>query len=198
MAVAICAVVCQLYAVAEAQHGDNPADHASEPATRSTDSHPPAAGITAPTDPHVRIEDAHMRRVIDYAVDFSPTLRELLGRLEHSDVVAYIRCDMSIASSTSGNLSFVGHAGGLRYVLIRLRHLGSKPAQAALIGHELRHAVEIADAPSVIDVATFDAEYARIGFITARQMEHTVRSYETMNAVHAGDQIRHELRQNTE
>jgi hypothetical protein len=162
----------------------------------------PAVMVTGDTpalpDPHVRIEDALMRTVVTHAVESSATLRGLIARLERSDVVAYVRCDMSLTSSTSGNLSFVGSGGGWRYVLIRVRHLGSKAAQAALIGHELRHAVEVADATGVIDVPTFDAEYARIGFISMQQMEHTLRAYETMNAVRAGDQIRYELRQNSE
>jgi len=139
-----------------------------------------------------------MRQSAERAAAQSPTLQQLIARLEDSDVVAYVRCDMGMMSTVSGNLSFVGSGGGLRYVLIRVRALGSHAAQAALIGHELRHAVEVADATSIVDEPSFDQEYARIGFITTARTPQTLRSYETQNAMRAGDQIRRELRDNTE
>jgi hypothetical protein len=196
-ALAICVAVCLLSTVA-AQRTDDSAGRASAATSASGELRSASSDSTAHVDPHVRILDARVRALVESATGLSPTLRQLIERLEHSDVVAYVRCDMETSSTASGHLAFVGATAGLRYVMIQVRHLGSKQAQAALIGHELRHAVEVADAPKVIDVASFDAEYARIGFTSTRYAEHTLRSYETMDAVRAGEQIRNELRQSTE
>ncbi len=93
--------------------------------------------------------------------------------------------------STDGRLTFVSAAGGVRYVHIRVARLASADVQIALIGHELRHAVEIADAPGVIDGDSLAREYERIGFLNARQIAGT--SYDSDAAVEAGYQVLRDL-----
>jgi hypothetical protein len=68
--------------------------------------------------------------------------------------------------------------------------------QIAALGHELRHAVEIADAPVIINDASLAAEYARIGFAS-----HGVRKgsgYESRAAIDAGQRVWVELNRHTE
>jgi hypothetical protein len=63
--------------------------------------------------------------------------------------------------------------------------------QIAALGHELRHAVEIADAPSVVDDASLAAEYRRVGFPS-----RAVRSgngYESRAAIDAAHRVWAEL-----
>jgi hypothetical protein len=47
--------------------------------------------------------------------------------------------------TADGVLTFVGHAGGYRFVRIGLRINGSPASAIALLAHELQHAVEVAD-----------------------------------------------------
>ena len=152
----------------------------------------------AARDPHLRIETTRLRQIVENARSASPTLRSLIGHLESSDVVAYVSCDMRLRSRTAGRLSFVGATAGIRYVQIQVGYIGASTRQAALIGHELQHAVEVADSPAMIDTTTFDREYARIGFINSFTREDGGRSYETTSAIKAGEQILRELRQGTD
>jgi len=63
--------------------------------------------------------------------------------------------------------------------------------QIAALGHELRHAVEIADAPSVVDVASLGELYRRIGFAS-----HGVRKgtgFESRAAIESARRVWAEL-----
>ena len=140
--------------------------------------------------PRIRIHrDGRIERMISEGLSASPTFREVVNRLNRSDVVVYVRCQKDLAKREDGYLKFVGSAAGYRYLQAYIRYNTSRQHQIALIGHELFHAAEVADAPSVIDVASFEREYARIGFVS-----RTVRigggvSYDTHAAIRAGDQI---------
>jgi hypothetical protein len=150
------------------------------------------------TAPHVRTTDTRLRHIVEHGAAVSPTLRALIERLEHSDIVAYLVPDVGLQARSRGRLSFVATAGGVRYVRIELAHVGSVNHQTAFVGHELRHAVEVADTPAIVDTASFDRAYARIGFLNAFVSEGDVRSYETRDAIDAGSQILKELLRRTE
>jgi hypothetical protein len=141
-----------------------------------------------PVYPHVRIEDTHLRDCVERAADGSPTLRRLIDRLQQSDVVAYVRYDQGLHGR--GHLAFVSSAAGVRYVMIRVAFIGAAEPQAALVGHELRHALEVAELSSITDLTSFEREYARIGTVSRSRLG---RSYETTNARLAGEQILREL-----
>ena len=151
------------------------------------------AGVPVTPQPHVRIVDRDLRQILERAAADSPTLRTLIARLDDSDVIAYVRCDQRLKSRSAGNLAFMSTAGGFRYVQIRVACGGSESSQAVRIGHELRHAVEVADLRAIVDLDSFDREYARIGVKRPASGE-VPRSYETENAVRAGEQIVQELR----
>ena len=59
------------------------------------------------------------------------------------------------------------------------------------LGHELRHAVEIADAPSIVDAHTLSAHYAVIG--TCMNYDPDRETFETRAAGAAAAQARLEL-----
>ena len=142
---------------------------------------------------HVRVTDARLRHVLEQAAQASPTLQRLVSRLQASDVVAYVEYDLRQRSRLAGHLTFVSAAGGLRYVLIRVAYLGVAPLQAAVVGHELRHAVEVADLHDIVDVSSLEHEFSRIGFESRAGSTLGSKSYETRQAQDAGDQILREL-----
>jgi hypothetical protein len=155
------------------------------------------ASVPLVRQPHVRVTDPGLRQILEHGAAGSPTLRALIARLDDSDVVAYVRCDQRLRSRIAGNLAFMSVAGGFRYVQIRVACGGSESSQAVRIGHELRHAVEVADLRGIVDLDSFDREYARIGVRQPASGEQVLRSYETENARRAGEQISQELHRGT-
>lgn len=89
-------------------------------------------------------------------------------------------------------LRFVTHAGGFRYLRITLGVNLPHDTAVTLLGHELQHALEVADDASVVDDVTFEALYHRIGD-TCREAA-LVRAYDTSGARSAERRIREELR----
>jgi len=115
---------------------------------------------------NVRASDAELVALLADGIKKSQTLRSLTDRLTKSDVIVYVRPDVVSRGSTQGHLSFLSSAGGYRYLVVHLPAAQSKQQQVAMLGHELQHAVVIADAPSVIDSDSLRKEFERVGKVT--------------------------------
>jgi hypothetical protein len=139
---------------------------------------------------HIRTTDQRLLRLLHEGVRGSQTFRRMVDRIRRSDVVVYLECGAKTRLA-DGRLTFISAAGGYRYVHIRVARLASADVQIALIGHELRHAVEIADAPTVVDGESLAREYERIGFLNARHLVGA--SYDSDAAVEAGYQVLRDL-----
>jgi hypothetical protein len=144
---------------------------------------------------HIRTTDDRLRRLLDQGRRTSPTFRALVQRLLDSDVVVYLWCDATRERVTDGRLTLVSAAGGLRYVVVRLVPLTSPERQIAIMAHELRHAVEIADAPDVVDDASLHRAYRRIGFVSREPYARNL-SYDSDAAIAAGVMVLRELTEN--
>lgn len=138
---------------------------------------------------HVRTMDARLRTAISEGVKRSPSFRELVAQLDASDVIVYAERECTLPDGLVGRLSFMSAAGERRYVSIRIGCMLAGPRQIAMLGHELRHAVEIATAPSVVDEASLAVEYGRIGF----RSRVVSRGFDSTAAIQAGEQIALEL-----
>ena len=78
-------------------------------------------------------------------------------------------------------------AHGFRYVRIQFTRHGAPSETIALIGHELRHAVEVAEATTVVDEPGLAALYRRIG------VDHGHNLFDTLDAQETGRRVRTEL-----
>jgi hypothetical protein len=139
-------------------------------------------------DPHIRSRHAELLDAIDVGVRTSPTLRRLVDRLAASDVIVYLELRRSPSPFVAAHLSFISAAGGRRYV-----HVAVDPKYAgcqliALLGHELQHAAEIADEPSVVDERSLAAYYRRIGFAAGDGEER----FDSQAAIDAGRRVMRE------
>jgi hypothetical protein len=155
-----------------------------------------SSALTAQTfadDPHnhIRTTDRRLLRLLRDGVRSSDTFRRLVDRLRQSDVVVYLECGGHGDRSSGGRLTFVSAVGGYRYVHVRVARLAAADIQIALIGHELRHAVEIADAPDVVDDPSLAREYERIGYVSPRLAPGV--SFDSDAAVEAGYQVLRDL-----
>lgn len=138
----------------------------------------PAAGV--------RAADTAGRELLAEAVTRSPTIAELVRRLEASDVVVFVT--VSFMQHVHGDTGLMAAEGGWRYLLVRVDVLTPRDEQIILLGHELQHAVEIATRPDVQDAASLTRALEQIGWGSPR-----TRRFETEAAVRIGRQVRDEL-----
>jgi hypothetical protein len=152
---------------------------------------------TEPRDgSHVRTMDTRLRSVIGEGLARSASFRGLIARLDGSDVIVYIEPECPMSSHLFGRMMLLGAGGDRRYVKVRISCMLTVTQQIAALGHELRHAVEIADAPSVVDDASLAAEYRRVGFAS-----HVIRrggGYESRAAIDTAHQVWAELAHSAE
>jgi hypothetical protein len=140
---------------------------------------------------HVRGVTPGVRDVIAKGAARSATFRALLGRLERSDVVAYVYEETAPRRAIDGRLTFLSTAGGYRYLRIRVAMRSRESRNIATLGHELQHAVEIAERPWIVDERTMAGAYASLGHAGASA--DSTRVFDTIAAVETGQRIGREV-----
>jgi hypothetical protein len=135
----------------------------------------------------VRSSNARVTRLIAEGMRRSPTFADLVRRIHETNVIVYVEPTYRIPSEMCGRIAFSTQAGDQRY--LRVQVLSTMPADAmiAVIGHELRHALEVAADPTVVNPRSLAAMYRRIG---ERSGE---RAFDTEAARVAGRVVRSEL-----
>ena len=126
----------------------------------------PAAAERNPRDRHLRSTEPELAGLIADGVRASPTLQRLVERVEASDLIVR------------------------RYLRISLDRRYAGTQRLAVLGHELQHAVEIADAPSVADNEGVAALYQSIGF---RSDNGRHDCYDSRLAIETGRQVQREI-----
>lgn len=150
-----------------------------------------AAGELPRDGGHVRTVDTRLQSEINEGLARSAFFRDLVARLDASDVIVYAQSQCGMSPRIFGRLAFMGTGGGRRYVHVLISCALSDDEQIAALGHELRHALEIAEAPSVVDAVSLGEEYARIGFASHGVARGT--GFESRAAINAAHQVWAEL-----
>src|SRR5262245_24204356 len=128
---------------------------------------PALDGVRQPAhDPHIRPLEKDADRLIARGTERSATFRRLMTRLDQSDVIVYVRLSWNLPLHMGGRLLFLAVHGESRYLVIDLNRELARSALVALLGHELQHAVEVADAADVTSSADLKALYRRVGIQT--------------------------------
>ena len=115
----------------------------------------------------------------------SAVVRSLVATLESSNVIVHIVSSRDLPAGVGGTTQFVVSRGGYRYVRITIAAGLSKSGRAAILGHELQHACEVAasDADDVESLKQlFEKQGRRIG-----------EYFETQAAIEAERIVRSEL-----
>jgi hypothetical protein len=90
------------------------------------------------------------------------TVRDLVTKIDRSDVLVYL-----IGSNEPGNwrgkTRFVSAAAGARMLIVTINLALESPERIAVLGHELQHVHEVAEAPEVVDLEGFRRFFARTG-----------------------------------
>ena len=113
---------------------------------------------------HVRSTDARAAAAVEYGLARSAAFRSLVDAIAESDLIVYVTAAFEMPVQLDGEIHFVTQVASHRYMRVLVRGGLAPWDRAAMIAHELQHAREVADAPSVIDNATMDALYHQIGF----------------------------------
>ncbi len=152
-----------------------------------------AAGITpaGAEVPCLRSDDPLLSQLVARGLNGSETFRRLYERLKRSNLIVHLRRGTE-ARQGSGYNQFITYAGSFRFVRITLNVVKDNDDGVALLGHELQHAVELAEAPAVEDSADYEQLYERIGYESCSSAAR--RCFETDAAVQAGRDVLRELR----
>ena len=145
------------------------------------------AVMTAPTR-HVRAIDEAMSSMLAEGMRRSGTFAHLVLALDQSDVIVYIESGRKMPAAIAGRLFLVAGPEGHRYLRIQVTGHPQSKEIIALVGHELRHALEVAEFPAVRDEASLIALYERIGHRSSG-----AHHYDTVAAQDTGRQVRAEL-----
>jgi hypothetical protein len=137
---------------------------------------------------HVRAVDARVDRAIADGLRRSSTFAALVLAIDRSDVIVYIETARRMPASLSGRLLIAGGSAGTRYLRIQIAAAPRGNELIALMGHELQHALEVAESPGVNDERSLIALYEAIGHGKAGP-----HRYDTTAAQNAGRQVRQEL-----
>ena len=143
--------------------------------------------------PRVRILDRGFAIMISLGLGSSPTLRELVGELEASDVIVHLVKAPQDEEATAAALQFVTVTGGFRYLRVRIAEGLDPVTSLGLIGHELQHAREIARHSWIVDERTMEEFYRASGF--AVRPRRAQSSYDTMAARRIERQVVRELQE---
>jgi len=141
----------------------------------------------------VRTDSPDLRLVLASGIERSPTFRRIVERLEQSDLIVELQCARFAESSLAGRTVLLSAQPGTRYVLVEIACSMTSVPSLHMIGHELRHALEIADAPWVVDGSTLAQLYREIGFPTCGVNRELYGRFETAEALDAGERVHHEL-----
>jgi hypothetical protein len=157
-------------------------------------SKPPVVAVPSPQvmlaaeTRRVRSSSPRMVKLIAEGVKRSPTFASLVTALHSTNVIVYVEPTFSLPPDMAGRLLFSTVAGNQRYLRIQVRATVQGDQLISLIGHELKHALEVADDPSVTDEGTLAKLYRRIG-----DGAGGAHAYDTEAARVTGRAIRYEL-----
>ena len=133
----------------------------------------PALAWTAPRALPANI--VRLRPLTNLAAEFvsrgrdgSPTFRSLVDRIERSDVIVYVDLEHRKPGAPDGTTRLLNASRYFRFLLVSINQDLAPGRLVAMLGHELQHAVEIADSPGIRDAAALARYYRDEGIFELR------------------------------
>ena len=136
----------------------------------------------------IRPVTAELEQLVDAGYRQSSTFRTIVNGLAGSFVIVHVVPAASLPSSLVGRVQFVTTtANGYRYLRISIRTDLDPAVLIAVLGHELQHAFEIAQARHVVDLATLRDFYRLTGIPSCPDSRH--ECYDTTLAQRTGNSV---------
>jgi hypothetical protein len=148
---------------------------------------PVAAADDAPALARVRSTNPSIVALIHDASEHSKTFRALIETVNASDGIVYVeegKCGHGVRACFVS----VTKAGPNRVLQVRVDTRKADWDLMGSIGHELRHTIEVLGDRTVVSNASMYMFYKRVG------STGTESTFETKEAVEAGDAVRNEVR----
>jgi hypothetical protein len=145
------------------------------------------AFMASPTR-HVRAVDKRVSGAIAEGLRRSGTFAQLVLALDRSDVIVYVETGRKLPATVAGRLLLVARPEGPRYLRVQVTEGPHPHDLIALVAHELRHALEVAESADVRDDKSLIALYEKIGHL-GRGAHH----FDTLAAQDTAKQVRSEL-----
>jgi hypothetical protein len=115
----------------------------------------------APITTRLRAMDPRAGALLGMGASRSTTIRQLIDILEQSDVVVQVETSFL---GYPGRTAWIGASSTARFLRITLDVPEGDDRLLAWLGHELQHAVEIAQAPEITNAAALLRHYKRTGY----------------------------------
>jgi hypothetical protein len=147
-----------------------------------------ADGLQTP-NPKARVRPMQKRveALLSTGMDRSATFRQLVRRIEGSDVIVYVEARHDLRAGVGASMRFVTRSASDRFLRIQLNADYSNHTLIALLGHELQHVVEVAEHPDVQSPDDLREFYRRTGVRTGPD------SFDSEEARNAGYLVRDEI-----
>lgn len=143
--------------------------------------------LTANPRARVRPMQKRVESLLATGMDRSATFRQLVRRLERSDVIVYVEARHDMRNGVGASMRFVTRSATDRFVRIQLNADYHNHTLVALLGHELQHAVEVAEHAEVQSPDNLREFYRRTGVRTGPD------SFDSEEARQAGYLVRDEI-----
>jgi len=146
-----------------------------------------AADVDTSAMPRVRSHHPGIASLIERAAERSKTFRGLVEAIDTSNGIVYVEEGQCGRHAVKSCVEAVTQAAANRILVVKVDIRNADGELMGLIGHELRHAIEILGEPSVVDATSMYFLYVRIGRLG------TYTAFETQAAVQAGNAVRAEI-----
>jgi hypothetical protein len=112
----------------------------------------------------VRAVDPRAGRVLTEGIRRSRTFASLMSAIQKTDVIVDVEVTRQLPSRVGGRLLFQAATEHERHLRVQILESLRPHHAIEVLAHELRHVLEVAGEPSVVDHAGLVALYRRIGY----------------------------------
>jgi hypothetical protein len=151
-----------------------------------------ATAQDADARPHVRSEDRQLSKAIQQGLEWSPTFRDLVNRLDRSSGIVHVvfsRCGTRLWEPAACLDHRIVVSGSVRYLRVNIYPGESGAKLLALIAHELQHALEVLSNHTIATAEDVEKLFEAIG------TKGRSGSFETEAALRVQDAVYREARE---